>query len=255
MPRIAFAMVLAAALLPSVARAQIVNIQPLLDKQARPGFSGSVEAAADWRSGNTRLTLLGGDAVGQFRRDRHLVFLTLHGELGTKSGVEFVSKDLEHLRYRVRLTRAIAAEAFVQHDADAFRRRAVRALGGAGLRLRIVDGKWLTFAVAAAYLLEYERLAAGRFADSDARSLAHRLSTYAVITVGGGRVVVAHTVYAQPRFDDFSDVRWLHDSTLALTVTRYLSVRFSATLTLDTRPPEGVQPLDVALKSALAVTF
>ena len=79
--------------------------------------------------------------------------------------------------------------------------------------------------------------------------------TPAVITVGGGRVVLAHTVYAQPRFDDFSDVRWLHDSTLALTVTRYLSVRFSATVTLDTRPPEGVKPLDVALKSALAVTF
>src|SRR5207302_7329690 len=114
MPRLAFAIVMAAALaLPSLGRAQIVNVQPLLDKQARPGFSGTVEAAADWRSGNTNLTLLGGDAVGQWRRDRHLVFLTLHGELGTKSGVEFVSKDLEHLRYRVRLHRALAAEAFV----------------------------------------------------------------------------------------------------------------------------------------------
>ncbi|MDB4970506.1 MAG: uncharacterized protein JWN44_6195 [Myxococcales bacterium] len=257
----AFVAVTAAAFLvvsllaPSLARAQIVNVQPLLDKQARQGFSGSVEASADWRSGNTNLTLLGGDGIAQWRRQRHLVFVTLHGELGTKSGVELVSKDLEHLRYRVRLIRALAAEAFVQHDADAFRRRAVRALGGVGLRLRVVDGKWVTFAVAAAYMFEYERLAGGMFSDAHREIIANRLSTYAVITVGQGRIVLAHTVYAQPRLDDFSDVRWLHDSTLALTVTRYLSVRFSATLTLDTRPPEGVQPLDTALKSALALTF
>lgn len=258
MPRLAFAIIMAAAVAaPVAARAQIFNVQPLLDKQAREGFSGAIEASADWRSGNTDLTLLGGNGVAQWRRGRHLLFTTLHGELGAKSGVEFVSKDLEHLRYRYRIQRALAAEAFVQHDQDAFRRLAVRAISGVGLRLRVVDGKRVTFAVAAAYMLEYERLAGGMFADANTQELNHRLSTYAVISIAiaGGRVMLAHTVYAQPRFDDFSDIRWLHDSTLALTVTRYLSVRFSTTFTLDTRPPEGVKPLDTAIKSSLAVTF
>jgi hypothetical protein len=245
----------AAAQLPAGARAQIVNVQPLLDKQAREGFSAALEGAADWRKGNTDLLLLAGNGVGQYRHDRHLVFLTVHGEFGVKSGKEFVSKDLEHLRYRLRLSRSWAAESFVQHDADAFRRLAVRAIAGAGLRLRIVDGKRVTVAVAAAYMFEYEKLANGMFIDANEERRNHRLSTYAVVAISGKHLMVAHTIYAQPRFDDFNDVRMLHDSSLSLFVTSHLSVRFSATLTLDTRPPAGVNPLDSSIKSSLAVTF
>jgi hypothetical protein len=237
------------------AEAQIFNVQPLLDKQTRPGFSGAVEGALDWRSGNTTLTLLSGSAHAQWHRDPHLVFVTVHGELGLTGGKEVVSKDLEHLRYRARVSRRWAAETFVQHDADAFRRLAVRAIGGAGLRLRVVDGRRVTFAVAAAYMLEYERLSAGMFPDSRASTLDQRLSTYAVVAVNARWLTVAHTVYAQPRFDDFSDVRMLGDSSLTLTVTKHLAVRFAVTLTLDTRPPAGVLPVDSDVTSTLVATF
>lgn len=237
------------------ARAQIFNVQPLLDQQAHAGFSAAVEGALDWRTGNTTLTLVSGSAHGQWHRDPHLVYITLHGELGTTGGVEAVSKDLEHLRYRLRLTRLWAAETFVQHDADAFRRLAVRAVTGAGLRLRIVEGKRVTFAVAAAYMLEYERLATGMYADSGAQTLDHRLSTYAVVAVSAKHVLIAHTVYAQPRFDDFHDVRMLGDSSLSLIVTKHLSVKLSITLTLDTRPPDGVLPIDTDVKSSLVGSF
>jgi hypothetical protein len=248
---VAAAIVLAA----SLAHAQIFNVQPLLEKQTQPGFAGSVEGALDWRSGNTTLTLFTGSAHAQWQRGRHLVFATLHGELGLSRGDEVLSRDLEHLRYRVRLSSQLAAEAFVQHDADAFRRLAVRAIGGAGLRLAVVNGRHVTLAVAAAYMLEYERLAAGMFPDSDARTLDQRLSTYAVVAVSARWLTVAHTVYAQPRFDDFSDVRMLGDSSLSLTVTKHLAVRFSVTLTLDTRPPAGVLPVDSDVKSTLVGSF
>src|SRR4051812_26314360 len=111
-----------------VVAAQIFNVQPMLEKQGAPGFSAAVEGALDWRTGNTTLTLLSGSAHAQWQRDPHLVFVTLHGELGLSRGSEVVSKDLEHARYRLRLSRLFAAEAFVQHDADAFRRLAVRAI-------------------------------------------------------------------------------------------------------------------------------
>ncbi|HEY2744519.1 MAG TPA: DUF481 domain-containing protein [Polyangia bacterium] len=239
----------------SVARAQIFNVQPLLDQQTHAGFSGAVEGALDWHTGNTTLTLVSGSAHLQWHRDPQLVYLALHAELGTTAGVEAVSKDLEHLRYRIRLTRVVAAEAFVQHDADAFRRLAVRAVTGAGVRLRIVEGKRVTFAVAAAYMLEYERLALGMFADSGAATLDHRLSTYAVVAVTAKHVLIAHTVYAQPRFDDFHDVRMLGDSSLSLIVTKHLSVKFSVTITLDTEPPDGVLPVDTDVKSSLVGSF
>ena len=113
----------------------------------------------------------------------------------------------------------------MQHDADAFRRLAVRAVTGAGVRLRIVEGKHVTFAVAAAYMLEYERLSTGLFADSAQQTLDHRLSTYAVVAVSSKHILIAHTVYTQPRFDDFHDVRMLGDSSLSLIVTKHLSVQ------------------------------
>ena len=185
----------------SVAQAQIFNVQPLLDKQSRDGFSGALEGAADWRSGNTNILMLTGNGVVQYRKQRHLVFIDVHGEYGLQGTNELVSKDLEHARYRYRLSRAIDFEAFVQHDADAFRRLAVRAVAGVGARLRLVEGKHVTLAVAGAYMPDYERLSAGLFPDSRAQSLAHRLSTYAVIAVSQGKIMVAHTIYAQPRAD------------------------------------------------------
>jgi hypothetical protein len=62
-------------------------------------------------------------------------------------------------------------------------------------------------------------------------------------------------VYAQPRFGDFADVRMLGDSSLSLTVSQHLAVRFSLTLMLDTRPPAGVLPIDSDVKSTLVGSF
>jgi len=62
-------------------------------------------------------------------------------------------------------------------------------------------------------------------------------------------------VYAQPRFDDFGDVRMLGDSSLSLTVSKHLAVRFSVTLMLDSRPPAGVLPIDSDVKSTLVGSF
>lgn len=249
------AVVLALLLASSAAEAQIFNVQPLLDKQSRDGFSAALEGAADWRTGNTNILLLTGNGVVQYRKQRHLVFVDVHSEYGLQGTNELVSKDLEHARYRYRVSRAIDVEAFVQHDADAFRRLAVRVVGGVGGRLRLVEGKHVTLAVAAAYMPDYERLSAGLFVDSRAQSLAHRLSSYAVIAVSEGKILVAHTIYAQPRFDDFHDVRMLSDSSLSLSVTKHVAVRFSLTMTLDTRPPAGIRPVDSELKSTLAFSF
>ena len=246
-----FRLVVAAAIVLAAtpARAQIFNVQPLLEKQTQPGFAGAVEGALDWRSGNTTLTLFTGSAHAQWQRGRHLCSPRCTASSVSAAATRSLSRDLEHLRYRARLWPLLSAETFVQHDADAFRRLAVRAIGGAGLRLAVVNSRHVTLAVAAAYMLEYERLATGMFPDSGAETLDHRLSTYAVVAVNAGWLLIAHTVYAQPRFDDFADVRMLGDSSLSLTVSKHLAVRFSVTLMLDTRPPDGVLPIDSDVKS------
>ena len=105
------------------ASAQIVNVQPLLAGDAGEGPSGAVEASGDWRGGNTDLLLVAGSVIGQYKGERHVVFLLARGEYGENAGERFVGKHLEHLRYRFSLIGPLQLEAFAQHDADEFRDR------------------------------------------------------------------------------------------------------------------------------------
>jgi hypothetical protein len=47
----------------------------------------------------------------------------------------------------------------------------------------------------------------------------------------------------------------LGDSSLSLIVNKHLSMKFSVTLTLDTRPPAAVLPVDSEVKSAVVAAF
>jgi hypothetical protein len=249
------AAVIAFVVVAAPARAQIYNVQPLLDGH-KNGFATAIEGSLDWREGNTDLLLLSGNAATQWRHGRHLLFLLLHDEVGLKQGVQFVNKDLEHLRYRVLLDRVFDAEAFVQHDADAFRRLAVRAVAGVGLRLRIVAGRHVDIAVAAAHMVEYEHLAASVYPDSDEQRIKQRLSTYLVATIKTtARFNISDTLYAQPSWVNFHDVKMLSDSAFQLVVSKHVSVKFDLLLTLDTQPPYGVQPLDSELKTTLSMSW
>ena len=178
-PRLAAAFLVAASALRSLpAAAQIVNVQPLIAAQqsAVDGLRFVAEGSADVRSGNTRLVSLSANGHVEARRGRHLFFLLARGDFGERSGDPFVSKDLEHLRYRITLTGPVEAEAFVQHDRDAFRRLALRVLGGAGPRLRLRPFGGFEAAVGAAVMVEHERLGDGDQADAGAESDDFRLS-------------------------------------------------------------------------------
>lgn len=253
--RIAFVLGALATLLCSTATAQIYNVQPLLDGN-KQGFATVIEGSLDWREGNTDLLLLSGNAATQYRHGRHLLFLLLHDELGIKTGQQFVNKDLEHLRYRTQINRVLDTELYVQHDADAFRRLEVRAVAGAGVRVRVVAGKHIDVALGVAYMLEYEHLAVSLYPDSNEQRIKQRLSTYCVATIKPSpRLALSQTVYAQPRWDDFHDVKMLSDSQLAVAIWRHLSIKFDVALTLDTSPPYGVYPLDSELKSTLSLSW
>ncbi len=251
----AFAIALAIAS-STAARAQIVNVQPLLAKEPHPGFAAAVEAAVDWRTGNTDLLLVSGSALGRYHLGRHLVFAYVRGELGKKSGANFIDRDLEHLRYRLRVLRFVDGEAFVQHDRDAFRRLALRAIGGAGPRLQIARSRLVEAAVAVAYMLEYERLREGKEPDAGRATLAHRLSGYVTLFVRvGERLKIGHTVFVQPRLDARRDVRLLSETELLVAATQHVALKNSLTLTFDSQPPVGVSALDTTLKSSIQISF
>jgi hypothetical protein len=244
------------AVLAPPARAQIVNVQPLLAREAQPGLSAALEGAVDWRTGNTNLVLVSGSGSARYRSGRHLVFAMARGEEGFNAGNRIVFKHLEHLRYRVDVLGALQLEAFVQFEQDYARRLWPRALAGAGPRYTIVRGERVDLAVAVAFMEEYQRLRAVGQPDDHAIEWARRLSTYAVVALRLTEILrLGETVYVQPRLDDARDVRMLSETELLVTVKERFALKTAFTVAHDSRPPIGIKSLDTGLKSALQISF
>jgi hypothetical protein len=241
---------LAFLLLSSTAFAQIVNVQPLVAKhEMRPGFGIALEGAVDWRTGNVDLLLASGNLIARYRRGRHHLFLLGHAELGVKSGTRFLSKDLEHLRYRIAVVGPLDLETFVQHDRDEFRRVNLRVVWGGGPRLRIIMTRRIECAIAAAYLGEYEEIRQDMQPDAGSTRLMHRISTYGTVVVRlGTRFALSETVYAQPRIGLPQDLRLLEDVELLSSVTDHFSLKVGWSLAYDNVPPIGVVPLDTGVR-------
>lgn len=259
LPRLSGALLAAAVTLVALpAAAQIINVQPLI--AAKQGSEDRVtfvaEASADVRSGNTQLVALSGSALCEVRRGRHLFFLLARGDFAEKSGDPFVSKDLEHFRYRITLTGPLEIESFIQHDRDDFRRLALRALVGVGPRLHLHPSRGFEVAVGAAGMLEHERLGGGDELDAGDDYTNARLSTYLFLsTEVGPRLKLGNTTYVQPRVDRANDVRAFNELAVLAKANDHLSLKLTFTSAYDSAPPEGVIPLDTTLKGALQVTF
>lgn len=259
LPRFCGALLAAASALVALpAAAQIINVQPLI--AAKQGSEDHInfvaEASADVRSGNTELVALAGSALCEVRRGRHLFFLLARGDFAEKSGDPFVSKDLEHFRYRITVNGPVEVESFIQHDRDDFRRLALRALVGAGPRLHLNPFAGFEVALGAAVMLEHERLAKGPEVDAGDDYTNARLSTYLILsTEVGPRLKLGNTTYVQPRVDRESDVRAFNELAVLAKANDHLSLKLTFTSAYDSAPPEGVIPLDTTLKGALQVTF
>lgn len=242
------------------AEAQIVNIQNLLAKPPDAnGASGSLEVKLEWRGGNNRFFDVGGAGSVLVKHDRLLGLAVVRGEYGSANGdTDIAKKTFEHLRARVTLDCRWRWEVFAQHEYDAFRRLAVRAVAGTGPALQIVNEKEVKLLAGAAYLFEAEQLSSTPMDASDAgdRSVASRASVYVTGTeqVRDG-VEITQTVYAQPRITDPGDVRVLGELAAAAKLSKRFALVEELSAAYDRTPPVGIKRYDTALKFGVAVSF
>lgn len=235
-----------------VACAQIVDAQRLMTGDTE-GFVAGVDGTVDLRRGDLDLTTLSGGALFRYRRGPLAALLVVHGERGQTGGLTFVEKDMEHLRFRWAGEDApVQAETFFQHDRDRFRRRELRALWGVGPRFVLAEAPARSLSLGAALMAEYERLSSGPFEDSGRVSVRSRGSSY---VTGRARLeehlAAGQTFYVQPRVDRPEDVRLLSESELVIALVSRVSLKLSATVSHDSRPPDAVDPWQVAFKTAV----
>jgi hypothetical protein len=262
MTRVVIAVVLLFAAFEGRAAAQIVDVQSLIGFDVPEGASGKIDASVDWRTGNTRLLRVAGAALARWRVHDHLLFALVRAEHGESAGigaplVTDTAKDFEHVRYRWHARPWLATELFVQHEADRFRRLRLRALAGAGLRVRVAhcEGAW-SIHVGAAYMAEYEQLTDDALPDAGQTGADSRLSTYAVAAWQlNPDVTASETVYVQPRFSDLRDVRLLEEAALTSKLAPHLAFKLALVIARDSRPPPDTEKTDTSLQSSLQVSF
>lgn len=238
------------------ARAGIVNVQSVLATEANEGLSGNLSGSLDWRTGNIDYLFVSASPVARVRMGDHLLIGIVRLERKSSQGTTLVSRTFEHLRYRYTINDWLLGEVFAQHEYDAIRRLQLRSLVGAGPKIDLFEGKGYGLAFGVAYMLEYERLRDDMEIDAGARDFQHRISSYLVGHYEiDDRLQVVGTTYAQPEITEPSDVRFLLESSLVVSLTKQLSLSNTFNVSYDSRPPATIEKVDTALITSVAYEF
>lgn len=233
--------------------AQIVNTEPLFRKPDEKPYSILSEAFVDRQSGNTERLALGLSSAGRYRLVDHEWLLTAAHERESESDQEIKNKSFAHLRYRYYLTERVQAELFGQVARDLFRDMTVRALVGAGPRFVPVKIAPLTWTVAVSTMYEVEHLEPSPdFPDGIIRKT-HRANLMSSSRVDLDPLLMQQQFYVQPAWDDPTNLRVLHLIEFALSLNRYLSIKWSLEQALDTIAPSHVRPFDNRFKGSLTL--
>jgi hypothetical protein len=85
----------------------------------------------------------------------------------------------------------------------------------------------------------------------------YRLNSYAtlLLTFVPDLVTLVSTTYAQPRFDDFTDLQLLNETRLQIEITDRLLISSDLNYRLDSQPPADVERRDIRLGQSLMLTF
>ena len=240
----------------TTAQAQ-VNTEAMRIGSDVDGLAATAAATFALRAGNTDVLDLGLGGRVDYRAGRFAAFLTGSTQFSRAEGSVFLDEAFAHLRgtFRVPGREWIRPEAFLQTERDASTLLTRRYLAGAGLRLELYRDSTAAVYLGSTPMVEYELLNRDRVA-VEPETTVGRWSNYLVVKVElTDLVTFVNTIYVQPRFSRFGDVRLLDEAGLEVTITSALALRVSLDLRYDSEPPADLERYDLALRNGLVLNF
>lgn len=233
-----------------------VNIESHRRERSELGFSGTLSTDLVLRTGNVEHFRLGIRGRVDYVTARTTTFIVGRGDLGFLGDNRFNNAGLVHVRHGWAWHERVMPEAYAQVNYDEPRALDARVIVGAGARLRLAETERAGLWLGTGYMYERERLDLPDTAMHPSRTSDHRWSNYLAgrLSAGAGLFLVA-TGYAQPRFDDFGDIRILTDLSLNISLTRMLSLAITFSLRYDSRPPDDIVSLDTELRNGITFVF
>ncbi len=240
-------------LLGGLAHATIVNVLTPTVGVLEDGVHGSVKAGVSLLEGNEKRVGFDLAAGLTYKRRKHLVALRASSDVARAFGDTVSQKAFANLRHRWLFADPVSALGFVQVDHNRFRGLLVRNLVGGGVDIRVWRNDWTEAHLGLSIMGEYQDHGDG-FIDED-RGLHGRMSDYFTVAVKSETVVLASTTFIQPRLDDWSNWRLLEELSFTVDISKLLDWNVLFRVERDNRPPTGVEPVDLSLKSGLVLGF
>ena len=231
-----------------------VNIEKYNNLNSKNGLNGNLSFYISAKTGNTDIQEFEIDGRVNFKGDKFYSFLIGQGEYGWNKGKEYSNNALLHFRYIRALNEIFNPEFFAQINYNKSRLLEFRSLIGLGLRTTIISDSTIDFSYGTAYMYEYENLDNSKSILQLDKTYFHRWSnyiSYSAIVSNNSRLSIV--IYAQPRFDDFSDIRMLSENHLSVGLTDKLSLSCNFSLMYYSKPPIDVKELDTNTKVGLSI--
>ena len=202
-----------------------INIEKYSNISNSDGFSGSLSFYASAKTGNTDIQEFGIDGRTNYEGEKFYSFLIGNGEYGWNKGREYSNNALLHFRYIRKLNEIINPELFAQINYNKSRLLLLRTLGGGGFRLAIISDSTSNLTFGSAYMYEYEKLDLSNNSNHSKEVNHHRWSNYISYSSQlSNNTRISIVVYAQPRFNNFIDLRILSENHLGVKLTEELSL-------------------------------
>ena len=150
----------------------------------------------------------------------------------------------------------ISPEWYTQANYDRAQLLRFRVVAGGGIRTAVARGAWGQFGAGTALMLEHERLKLPDIAVHPQQTTVLRSSSFLTFRVAPGeQLVVTSTTYLQPDVQNPGDVRFLENLRLASSITERVALTVSFNLRYDSRPPDGIERIDTALRTGVTYTY
>ncbi|MFZ0456423.1 MAG: DUF481 domain-containing protein [Ignavibacteriaceae bacterium] len=233
-----------------------VNTEKYRNIEDSLGLSGIIKLDVSIQTGNTDIQELGSNILLEYRKPVTVILLILNGDYGWNNGKQFSNQALAHLRYVQTLNPGLKFETFTQINYDKSLLLLFRALGGAGLRFKLLQSNNFVLWFGSAYMLEYERYSAPRRYINKKIILANRWSNYLSFNLSIQKnVSVSSVIYYQPRFDLWKDTRILSENSLLVNLSRSFSLSVDFDFRYDRFTPEGIKKVDTKSKLGFIYNF
>jgi len=231
-----------------------INIEKYNNLNNSKGLMGNFSFYLSAKTGNTDIQEFGADGRLNYKGENFYSFLIGEGEYGWNNGAEYSNNALLHFRYLRELNKKINPEFFAQINYNKSRLLLFRSISGVGFRLAVISDSLTNLTYGSAYMYEYEKLDLAPSSIHPNKTYHHRWSNYLSLSSflsSNSRLSIV--IYAQPRFDDFNDVRIISENFLGVGLTDKLSLGLNFSVVYDSRPPDTVKNFDTNTKIGLSI--